>query len=77
MSELERARSIGLSAKGLANIPQNNYANDFTVYAANRPDVCPSSIAEFLSPVGSALRQNDPTFHEYHLKNINACNTAI
>jgi hypothetical protein len=64
--------SVGLSAKGLANIPPNSHENDFTFYAGDCAFVCPSFIAEFLSPHLCSLRRSDPTLHSYRLCTPNA-----
>jgi hypothetical protein len=64
--------SLAVSAKGLANIPRNTHEDDFTFYTGDCGFVCPSFVAEFLSPHLCSLRQNDPTLNSYRLSTPNA-----
>jgi hypothetical protein len=54
---------VGLSAKGLANIPRR--VDDFTFLVGSRRYHCPSLIAEFLSPRVSELHGIDDTVREF------------
>jgi hypothetical protein len=58
---------IGLSAKGLGNLPRNVYENDFTFVVGDSQYCCPSVVACFLSPRICDLQRNDPTIQEFHI----------
>jgi hypothetical protein len=56
---------VGLSAKGLANIPRNIYENDFTFIIGEDRDQCPSFIAAFLSPRIGQLQISHSTLRKF------------
>jgi hypothetical protein len=66
MSQLAEVE-IGLSAKGLGNLPRNLYENDFKFIVGDTEYRCPSFVACFLSPRICSLQRNDPTIREFHL----------
>jgi hypothetical protein len=58
---------VGLSAKGLINVPRNVYENDFTFIVGDSHYKCPSVFAAFLSRRIGSLQSIDPTIHEFHI----------
>jgi hypothetical protein len=60
--------SVSLSAKGLTNLAINNYKNDFTFYVGGKEYICPSFVAEFLSPRICSLRRTDSTINIFHIQ---------
>jgi hypothetical protein len=56
---------VGLSAKGLANIPGNIYENDFTFIVGEDRYQCSSFIASFLSPRIGQLQVSDSTLQQF------------
>jgi hypothetical protein len=74
MSNDFKTLRAALSAKGISFIPLNNHENDFTFYVGEREYVCPSFIAEFLSPHLCTLRRNDSTIHDFHITTTNCEN---
>jgi hypothetical protein len=56
---------VGLSAKGLANIPRNIYENDFTFIIGEDKYKCPLFIAAFLSPLIGQLQVSGSTIREF------------
>jgi hypothetical protein len=59
---------IGLSAKGLGNLPRNVYEDDFAFLVGDRVYRCPSFVASFLSPRICRLQTNDPTIREFRIE---------
>jgi hypothetical protein len=60
-SELKLYLQVGLSVKGLANIPRNIYENDFPFIIREDTYQCPSFIAAFLFPRSGQLQVSDST----------------
>jgi hypothetical protein len=58
----------GLSARGLANVAVRNWSNDFTFIIGDHRYLCPSSVAQFLSPRVSELHWMDATISELRLE---------
>jgi hypothetical protein len=58
---------VGLSAKGLINVPRNVYENDFTLIVDDSHYKCPSVFAAFLSRRIGSLQSIDPTIREFHI----------
>jgi hypothetical protein len=56
---------IRLSSAGLGNIQRELYLSHFTFLISGRKFVCPSFIAEFLSPRVSRMRTTDSTIQEF------------
>jgi hypothetical protein len=75
MSSESSERCATLSAKGMANIIRENYENDFKFIVGEEKYVCPSCVAEFLSPRVSKSRRNDITISEMTIesRDISKC----
>jgi hypothetical protein len=58
---------VGLSAKGLLNVPRNVYEDDFTFIVGDSHYKCPSMFAAFLSRRIGSLQSIDPTIREYQI----------
>jgi hypothetical protein len=58
---------VGLSAKGLINVPRNVYENDFIFIVGDSHYKCPSVFAAFLSRRIGSLQSIDPTIREFHI----------
>jgi hypothetical protein len=56
---------LGVSAKGLGNLRENVFEQDFTFIIGNDRWQCASFIAAFLPPRIAALQGNDPTLREF------------
>jgi hypothetical protein len=59
---------IGLSAKGLGNLPTTVSEDDFTFVVGDSRYICPSLFACFVSPRICDLQRNDPTIREFHVE---------
>jgi hypothetical protein len=64
---------LGLSAKGLRNLRENVFEQDFTFIVGNDWWQCASFIAAFLSPRIAALQGSDPTFREFTITMNDPC----
>jgi hypothetical protein len=58
----------GLSARGLANVAVGDRSDDFTFIVGDHRCRCPSSVAQFLSPLVSKLHLIDATISELRLE---------
>jgi hypothetical protein len=56
---------VWLTSQGLHNILREAHGCDFTFIVAEKQFLCPSFIAEFLSPKISRRRKSDPTLTEF------------
>jgi uncharacterized protein YqgQ len=68
MSNEVSKRCITLSAKGLRNIPCENYENNFKFIICGEEYACPSFVAEFLSNRVSKNRRHDCTICEVEVE---------
>jgi hypothetical protein len=59
---------VHLSSRGLANLGNNVYENDFTFVVGEERYQCPSFIATFLSPRIAQQQLIDPTIEEYKIE---------
>jgi hypothetical protein len=67
MSE-QKAKEIHLSSKGLAQLRENYYENDFTFIVDGLEYHCPCWVADFVSPRISRLRSSDATIRKFCLE---------
>jgi hypothetical protein len=65
--DLSKRIEVGLSAKGLINVPRNVYENDFTFIVGDLHYKCPSVFAVCLSHRIGSLQSIDPTILEFHI----------
>jgi hypothetical protein len=56
---------VGLTAKGLANIPPSKIQRDFAFILGDTPHFCPSYVADFLSTTVSRFHALDCTIAEF------------
>jgi hypothetical protein len=60
--------TVGLSARGLANVAVRDWSDEFTFIIGDHRCRCPSSVAQFLSPRVSELQSIDATISELRLE---------
>jgi hypothetical protein len=64
---------LGLSKKGLGNLRENVFEQDFTFIVGNDRWQCASFIAAFLSPRIAAFQGSDHTLHEFTITTNDLC----
>jgi hypothetical protein len=60
-------RTLALTSRGLANIPQSKERNDFTFLVGDTAYPCPPFVADFLSPKLCRLHTTDPTINKFRI----------
>jgi hypothetical protein len=63
---------LALTAKGLANIPQHAHRNDFDFIIGDVHYLCPSYVADFLSPKICQLHELDASVNEFHIETVDS-----